>query len=86
MKNLSNERRFFNIRLDRGDIASVLISSTKYEKNQTNPIGFDNSQLMSIYPEERRIKRASVDYAKTVSFPRLEGQSGILIESHSRSR
>lgn len=84
MKNLSDERSFFNIRLDcRGDIISVLIS---FIKNQTNSIGFDDSQLMPVYPEEKRIKRASVDDAKTIGFPMLEGQSGILIEPHSRSR
>jgi len=38
----------------------------------TNPIDFDNFHLMTVYPEEERIKGASVDDAKPVSFPRLE--------------
>ena len=46
----------------------------------TYTINLYNTHFVTIYPEEEHSKGRGVHDAETVSFPRNEGQSGILIE------
>jgi hypothetical protein len=50
---------------------------------KTDPIDFDNSHFVTVYPEGERTERASVNNTKAVRFSRLELQSSILIDSNS---
>ena len=57
MQHLSRESSLLNIGLDRQEI-SPLISINEKKKIDTNPVSFDNFQLMPIYPEEKRVEGA----------------------------
>ena len=52
---------------------------------KTYTIDFNNSHVVSVYPEEESGKGGRVYDPQTISFAGLEWQSGIFVEPHRRS-